>query len=206
MAVDRKEVDLVKERARGRRYYWKNIDKIRARYALNKEKVVARNRKWRAANSERSRAYQRAYYKANKEKHNAQSTAWRQAHKNDPQYKERLHQAYKRRREELNARGRKQWAAVRYRVLTIYGLCCACCGEHRLPFLAIDHINGGGNRDLKNSGNSRSMWKRMIVEKDPAKYQTLCWNCNAGKVNNFEYPGICPHEVERRTMELDKAA
>ena len=75
-----------------------------------------------------------------------------------------------------------------------YGGRCACCNESHIEFLAIDHIDGGGNahrKSIKKSGGkSFYMWLRR--QGYPAGFRVLCHNCN------FSYGlfGKCPHKDE----------
>lgn len=102
---------------------------------------------------------------------------------------------------------RRQNAAIirakrKKRILEHYGGICACCGEKELIFLAIDHINGGGNEHRRQIGNnpgnrcgsSSTQFYKWIEKNDfPDFLQILCHNCNMGKhLNN----GVCPHKTE----------
>lgn len=66
---------------------------------------------------------------------------------------------------------------------------CECCNEKELLFLTIDHINGGGNKQKKETNNELVRW--LIKNKFPEGFQILCMNCNLGKHLNG---GICPHK------------
>jgi len=71
-------------------------------------------------------------------------------------------------------------AAIYYRRLRLqtlfaYGGKCACCGESYEPFLTMDHINGDGKADHK---NSTMFYRRLRNEGWPTGYQVLCCNCN----------------------------
>lgn len=115
----------------------------------------------------------------------------------------------KKRRDKYKICGNKearceQAAAIRRkcrdRILEHYGGKCTCCGEDEPCFLAIDHIDGGGNehrRQLRNNpghrcGSSSTQFARWIEANNyPDTLQILCHNCNMGKhLNN----GICPHK------------
>jgi hypothetical protein len=76
--------------------------------------------------------------------------------------------------------------------------CCACCEEREPLFLAVDHINGGGNQERKLLGvQGGYQFYRWLVENDfPPGYQILCNNCNGAKGSGF----LCPHEVARRGL------
>lgn len=90
---------------------------------------------------------------------------------------------------------KQRYAGIRaqdkIQVFEHYGNKCACCGEDESCFLAIDHIDGGGNEHRKNIGKAGSgFYKWLINNNFPEGFQILCHNCNMGKhLNN----GICPH-------------
>lgn len=67
---------------------------------------------------------------------------------------------------------------------------CACCGETTYQFLAMDHINGGGNAHRRKVGVNLYIWLRR--EGFPKGFQVLCHNCNLAK----GFYGICPHKVK----------
>lgn len=86
-----------------------------------------------------------------------------------------------------------------------YGGCkCRCCGESRLNFLTLDHVNNDGadhRRRLYGSG-SASVGVRFYRELKkaglPPGFQVLCFNCNITK-GLF---GECPHETYRRENDI----
>jgi hypothetical protein len=85
---------------------------------------------------------------------------------------------------------------LRRETLAAYGGQCACCGEHREEFLALDHVNGGGSKERKNLANNTPSGIYRIARdagypKD--RYRVLCHNCN----NAIGWYGYCPHERER---------
>ena len=65
---------------------------------------------------------------------------------------------------------------------------CACCGERMIQFLALDHINGGGNEQRKKVGN---VYQWVKANAFPVGYQVLCHNCNQAK----GWYGQCPHKI-----------
>lgn len=83
---------------------------------------------------------------------------------------------------------------------------CSCpgCSEDRLPFLCIDHINGGGikhreelckdqksNRDGKCNPGGGVFYRWLRKNSYPSGYRVLCHNCNIARSN-----GPCPvHEI-----------
>ncbi|KKN31249.1 hypothetical protein LCGC14_0825930 [marine sediment metagenome] len=84
---------------------------------------------------------------------------------------------------------RRDWQRrVRLEAISHYGGRCACCGESEEAFLALDHINGGGNRHRReNKIGLLSYWVRK--EGYPDGFQVLCHNCNQAKTQR----GACPH-------------
>jgi len=67
---------------------------------------------------------------------------------------------------------------------------CACCGETILEFLALDHINGGGQIHRKEIGSGHSLSRWLIRTGYPEGFQILCHNCNCAK----GFYGQCPHQ------------
>ena len=75
---------------------------------------------------------------------------------------------------------------------------CACCGENQFEFLAVDHINGGGTKLLRECGETPSV---LIKSGFPEGRQILCHCCNSSK----GYWGECAHkpwkeEITTRTI------
>lgn len=81
-------------------------------------------------------------------------------------------------------------------VVAAYGGRCECCGETALEFLAIDHINGGGNRHRRKLGRS-NIYGWLIRNKYPSGFRVLCHNCNQAR----SYYGQCPHERARNAAK-----
>ena len=70
---------------------------------------------------------------------------------------------------------------VRKATLDALGGCCVICGFEDDRALQIDHINGGGSKELKTfPGHGKSYYKHVLESflKEENKYQLLCANCN----------------------------
>ncbi len=82
---------------------------------------------------------------------------------------------------------------LRNQIMQHYGSKCICCGEIEKTFLAIDHINGGGNKHRKiiNKLSARSYYQWIINQNFPDDLQILCYNCNMSK---HLLGGTCAHE------------
>lgn len=79
---------------------------------------------------------------------------------------------------------------IREDAIAHYGGACACCGETHPAFLAIDHIDGGGNQHRKTERIANmALWLKRTGY--PEGFRVLCHNCNQGRQING---GTCPHQ------------
>jgi hypothetical protein len=63
---------------------------------------------------------------------------------------------------------------------------CAHCGFSDPRVLQIDHVNGGGTKEINSMSRNRTHYYRMVltsVENNEGKYQLLCANCNWIKIH-----------------------
>ena len=101
-------------------------------------------------------------------------------------------------------RMRRKRRELKKEVIEKYGGKCACCGESRLGFLTISHVNNDGaahKRALgitKENGFGATGWGFYKVLKDMGfpmtpPLEVECYNCNCGKKSNN---GICPHKEQ----------
>lgn len=89
---------------------------------------------------------------------------------------------------------RRQQESLRIRILSNYGNCCSCCGDKQAEFLAIDHINGGGNKHRKSLKVTGYGFYRWLKKNNfPKEFRILCHNCNF----SLGHYGYCPHEKEK---------
>jgi len=82
---------------------------------------------------------------------------------------------------------------LKEQVLAGYGKRCVCCGETIYEFLSIDHKYNDGADDRKRMGaksKAASLYRTIIAEGFPDRYQILCYNCNMAK----GFFGYCPHQ------------
>lgn len=75
-------------------------------------------------------------------------------------------------------------------IFDLLGYKCSLCGFSDIRALQIDHINGGGSKELGNNP-SRVKYYRFVVQSilnRENKYQLICANCNWIKKHiNKEY-------------------
>lgn len=133
-------------------------------------------------------AYNHAYYEAHREEMLIKSKA---QYQKDPEAQKRRHQKWYANNREVSAtRSRNAMRELRKEAVKAYGGKCACCGENRFEFLAIDHINGGGakhRKELRAEGNTFTRWLKKNGW--PEGFRILCHNCNS----SIGYYGYCPH-------------
>jgi hypothetical protein len=84
---------------------------------------------------------------------------------------------------------KKSREKLRRDVIAAYGGKCSCCGEDEFVFLAVDHIDGGGNQHRKELGGNQRFYAWLRRNEYPSGFQVLCWNCNWAK-----HHGGCPHK------------
>lgn len=154
---------------------------------------------WRERNREKINATRKAAYAADPEGHRAYQKAWREKNREKIRAQRKALLAHEgsaarawqtRNRAEISRRAAARARARRLQVLNAYGGKCACCGVSNWQFLAIDHVNGGGERHRKSSrGYGDGLVLSIIRENYPPTYRVLCHNCNQAK----GYYGACPH-------------
>jgi hypothetical protein len=151
---------------------YKNIDRQREYDRLyakkwrteHREQYRKRMAEWRTRNPEKTRKYSEKYYWAHREQ-------------------EILKQI------KGNARRHHK---LRLEALIRYGNnppTCACCGETRLPFLTMDHMNGKGNQHRKEIKRYGSIYEWLKHANYPEGFRVLCMNCNFA----IGHYGFCPH-------------
>ena len=121
----------------------------------------------------RKKAWRKRYY-TDPKKHVDRATAWR---KQNPEKQRSTYLA--------------RYHRLKKEVFEHYGGCCACCGEKHLVFLAIDHINGGGTRHMKEVGVGESFWRWLQKNSFPKGFRVLCHNCNWA----VAFGRVCPHTL-----------
>lgn len=67
---------------------------------------------------------------------------------------------------------------VRAKVLKHLGDKCIRCGFDDSRALQIDHINGGGRKEMKERKMNRYSFLKDVLADETGKYQLLCANCN----------------------------
>jgi hypothetical protein len=179
-----------KARAYARAYYHKHKEKYlqtqKAYRLRNKEKIKKKDEAWLKKNPE----YHKLYYLKNKQK-------W---HERQAKRREKYRLNIEGFRDKTLVRQKKNNERIKIEVLKHYGgepPKCACCGESNLPFLVIDHVYGGGNKQRKIiRGGTRGLYFWLIRNNFPDGFQVLCRNCNGAKGDSGKM--FCPvHHAEQ---------
>lgn len=129
---------------------------------MTKEEKVAYTREWRQRNPERVKLHNKAAYDKNKETILIQQKAYVERNKDKTdEYK--------------SAWSKENYYSVKTEVLEALGDKCSRCGIDDRRVLCIDHIDGGGYKELRSM--SAVKYLHHVLE-NLEKYQILCHNCN----------------------------
>lgn len=113
--------------------------------------------------------YFRNHYLKNREKYLLKAKNWQQKNKD---------------RVNLNIKILRD--KLRGMVFDKLGKKCVKCGFSDIRALQIDHVNGGGKKEYESINNIRTLYKKILNDKN-GNYQILCANCNWIKRHeNFE--------------------
>jgi hypothetical protein len=75
-------------------------------------------------------------------------------------------------------RGRELWAERRHEILEFLGGCCVRCGFDDWRALQIDHVHGGGTKEIRRIGSNHQRAYYQHIREHANNYQCLCANCN----------------------------
>mgnify|MGYP001560669672 CR=1 FL=1 len=104
--------------------------------------------------------------------------------KNKAYFQQKSRECYEKTKHKIQ----EKWRLKRLKVLEYYGKKCMCCGEEKIEFLAIDHINRDGYKQRNLMKTNIYDW--ITKNKFPKDLQILCHNCNLAK----SFYGYCPHK------------
>jgi len=152
-----------------------------------------KQREWYFREHEKNKEKLRQYRIKNRGKMRLDGIRW--YHQNRSKIlKERI--LYRRENKERFSKYRQQIKLECFNYYSNGKIRCNCCGEKRLEFLTIDHINNDGHILRKIEGiQGNTIYHWLKKRSYPIGYQVLCMNCNWGK----RLRGICPHKI----MESD---
>lgn len=131
----------------------------------------------------KSKEYREKY----KQEHGiAHTTEWKQNH-----------------REAARQHDKNRNKRIKLAVVSAYGGICTCCGEHRIEFLTIEHINHDGKEHREKIGGAGhrggfKIYLDILKQGCPNNYTIFCMNCNFA--TRLGKP--CPHQVENQEKIL----
>lgn len=126
---------------------------------------------------------------ASKEKQRARVRAWELANREALREKRKVYLKNYRSSEKAKETRRAWLRELREQVLTKFGWSCACCGESKYEFLAIDHINGNGTKHIRSFKAPTSYLRWLLDHGTRGEFRILCHNCNQARAHH----GACPH-------------
>lgn len=137
-----------------------------------------------------SKEWQKAYYQKNKERIKKKSSDWRAKNPDKVKLNNKSSDPVKRKASTKRYRDK-----LKSTVLQAYGGKCECCGENASQFMALDHVNGDGNKMRKEKthpigGNPLYVW--IIKKGFPKIFRLLCHNCNFA----ITHGRTCPHKSD----------
>lgn len=81
-------------------------------------------------------------------------------------------------REMLRYKERERQKKLRNQVLDLLGRKCNTCGLEDEEVLQIDHVFGGGCKEVKTCGSNKYIFYLKKLREGSHDYQMLCANCN----------------------------
>jgi hypothetical protein len=135
------------------------------------------SRKYRKEHREEVLTYQKKYYKEHRE--------WLRLYRR---------KRYLEDREKAARCSQKGHWGLKIKLIDLFGGCCRMCGCSDPRVLQINHINGGGMKELKMEG--KKFYRKILTgERSTKDLELLCANCNI----------IYEYEQGRRFKHLDLA-
>lgn len=101
-------------------------------------------------------------------------------------------------REKVNASCLDYQQRLKAEFVAAYGGCCTCCGEARIEFMSVQHVNGDGKQHRASVHNARVYSDLRRRGWPKGGITVFCMNCNFATKNGRE----CPHELERRSRKF----
>lgn len=158
---------------------------------ITKQKMHEYNQRYYEKHREQEKARKRAYELTHRQERREATKRWN-----------KLHPGYS------TERSRRTREKVRERL----GGKCQRCGNKDPRVLQVDHINGGGKRIRRETGQNNAYYYLLLKMDDDelrSKYQLLCANCNCIKrYESSERETIgatLKHKIYRQRLKETKA-
>lgn len=157
-------------------------------YQDHKAERKGYNQHFRETHKQEQKEYDAHHYQERRPQIRQAQKTYRENHKDE--IKARMKRWHEENREYLKEQSRLRRRRLFQQMLDALGHRCACCGEKNELFLSLEHKDGDGAEDRR-SLTWDQIYKKVIQNPDPMKYEVLCFNCNLGKRRNG---GLCPHK------------
>lgn len=136
-----------------------------------REERIEYTRQWRKNNPEKVKLQNKKKYEKDKLENPERLARKKEKAKEWFQKNKDKHRNYQR------AWSKDKLEGIKEKIFDKLGHSCSRCGFEDKRALCIDHINGGGYKELKSGLSVFSYYKKVLSDTDNT-YQILCHNCN----------------------------
>jgi hypothetical protein len=136
-----------------------------------REEKIAYTREWTKKNPDKVKEQNRKKYAKDKLENPERILRKREKSKEWFQNNREQHREYQR------EWSKNKLSDIKEKIFDKLGHCCSKCGFNDKRALCIDHVNGGGFKEL-NSGLSVFSYYKKVLSDVHNTYQILCHNCN----------------------------
>ncbi len=136
-----------------------------------REERVEYTKEWRKNNPEKVKEQNKKKYEKDKLENPERLLRKKEKHKEWYQNNKDKHRNYQR------EWSKNKLSDIKYQIFDKLGHKCTRCGFDDKRALCIDHINGGGYKELKSGLSVFSYYEKVLSDVDNT-YQILCHNCN----------------------------
>ena len=143
-----------------------------------KHRIYCSNKCFQEGRKIKSRTiYWKQYYSIHKKDEFSRKKIWRDNNK------DHIRDYTKKNQKRISANALKWHRKQRKEIIELLGSKCTKCGESDWRCLQIDHINGGGHKEMKSFNNYGRYIKYISqkIQSGSKDYQLLCANCNQKK-------------------------
>ena len=99
---------------------------------------------------------------------------------------------------------RKRYQRLKEKIFDKLGHFCKRCGMADKRVLCIDHVFGGGTKELRENRNQERHFKRVLADTG-GNYQILCHNCNWIKRHENKEMGGKKHRFTEEQLKKPAA-
>ena len=146
---------------------------------------------------ENNNLWHRDYHRRNRDVINSKR---RERYIKDPNRSEKEKARYLASKPIVTARLKRYRVKLKQEMVEAYGGKCTCCGEDRIEFLTVEHLNNDGKAHRSSLKTSTAIYRDIKKRGYPSDYTVLCFNCNIAK----SLYGSCPHQLAYKAPSPDE--